>query len=149
MSKRPNSVVSGNIYGLGGGFASYSGSGMTTTYGTQTTYIPYNERRYDYYATYWIKRDIEGLPIGATLVELPKEIRQKMGSNKGLLLLAVIKNGPFYMADIISGDVLLKIGDKDTYSKDAFETIDSYKGNEVDVVIWREGKNNNKKSQTW
>ena len=139
------SGVSGNIYGSGGGFASYSGSGTTTTYGTQTTYIPYNTRRYDYHASYWIKRDIEGLPIGATMVEVPKEIRQKMGSNKGILLYAVTKNGPFYMADIISGDVLLKIGDKEIYRKDAFETIDSYKGNEVDVVIWREGKTITKK----
>jgi hypothetical protein len=33
---------SGTIYGSGGGSANYFGSSSTTTYGTSTTYIPYN-----------------------------------------------------------------------------------------------------------
>ena len=44
----------GNAYGSGG-YATYSGTAYTTTYGTKTTYIPYTVHRSDYLATYWIK----------------------------------------------------------------------------------------------
>ena len=39
---------SGSVYGYGGGMATFSGTSQTTTYGSQTTYIPYNVDRYDY-----------------------------------------------------------------------------------------------------
>jgi hypothetical protein len=141
------SDVSGTIYGFGGGSASYFGSGTTTTYGTQTSYIPYNQRRFDHFATFWIKQKLPAKHwiLGMHFRPLPIEIRQKMGSNKGVLIFAVIKKGPFYMADIISGDVLLKIGEIEIYGKEDVKKTKSYKGNEVDVVIWREGKTITKK----
>jgi hypothetical protein len=46
---------SGTIYDSGGGSAYYSGSSQITTYGTSTTYVPYNVARYDYFATYWVR----------------------------------------------------------------------------------------------
>ena len=44
-------TLSGSTFGSGG-YGSFSGTANTTTYGTQTTYIPYSVDRYDYFASY-------------------------------------------------------------------------------------------------
>jgi len=44
----------GNVMGPGG-FATYSGSASSTTYGTRTMYMPFSVNRYDYFASYWVK----------------------------------------------------------------------------------------------
>ena len=44
-------TLSGSGFGSGG-YRSFSGTANTTTYGTQTTYIPYSVDRYDYFASY-------------------------------------------------------------------------------------------------
>jgi hypothetical protein len=62
--------VYGNTFGSGG-FNTFSGMANTTTYGTQTTYIPYNVDRFDYVATYWAKMK-PGI-VGVQMVNLSDE----------------------------------------------------------------------------
>jgi len=93
----------GSAYGYGG-YASYSGTAYTTTYGSKTTYIPYTVHRSDYLATYWIK--MKPPIFGTHIKDLTPEIRQQIGSNKGMLVYAVIKGSPAFEADILKGDVL-------------------------------------------
>jgi hypothetical protein len=129
--------ISGNIYG-GSGISSYRGTATTTTYGTQTTMIPYSASRYDYLATYWAK--IRVVFFGVHARDMAAEHRQKHRSNNGVLAYAVIKGSPAYKADIINGDILLKIGDIDVNDAQAYsEAIDRYKGLEVNVVGMNNG----------
>jgi hypothetical protein len=50
-----STYISGSGYSSRGSPVSFSGTAFTTQYGTKTTYIPYRERYYDYYASYWTK----------------------------------------------------------------------------------------------
>lgn len=128
----------GNAYGTGG-YASYSGIANTTTYGTKTTYIPYSVDRSDYFATYWIKSKP---PIfGTRFVALTPEIKQQIGSNKGVLVYAVIKGSPAFEANILNGDVLRQIGDVSVFDDDSYQkAMTKYEGMEADVVIVRRDK---------
>jgi S1-C subfamily serine protease len=128
----------GNAYGSNG-YQTFSGTANTTTYGTKTTYIPYNINRFDHGATYWVKvkRPISGLYV----TDLTPEVRQKPGSNKGLLVYAVIKDSPAFRADILKGDILRKIGKIDIYDLMNFqEAMVQYAGQKVHIEILREGQ---------
>jgi serine protease Do len=72
-----------STYGAGGsGYGSYSGT--STTYGTQTTQIPYTRHRYEYLATYWVKIKMPVLGVQARNPN-PDE-RADAGTNKGATL---------------------------------------------------------------
>jgi hypothetical protein len=143
-----NVYSSGNVYGYGGsayysGSSNYSGSSTTTTYGSKTTYIPYNVNRYDYLATYWIK--IKSPIFGVHTEDLSTELRQKIGSNKGVIVNAVIKNSPAFQADILKGDILKRIEDVEIYDVKSFhDATDKYAGKKVHVIFFRDGNEINK-----
>lgn len=127
----------GNVYGSGG-YASYTGSGYSTTYGTKTTYIPYSVNRYDYNATYWIKG--KQRIFGAFLNDVPSELKSEMGTNKGKLVEVVVIGSPAYKADIINGDVLLSIGGVDIYDTQSMnDSFFRYAGEKVNIEIYRNG----------
>jgi membrane-associated protease RseP (regulator of RpoE activity) len=120
------------------GSTSFSGSATTTTYGTKTTYIPYSTPRSDYQATYWIKR--KPPILGIIPRELTPELRQEIGSNKGLLIYAVVKGSPAFEADVLDGDVLKSIGGVSTNDYDTFEkALADNQGKEVEVILIRAG----------
>jgi hypothetical protein len=130
--------ISGNVYGSGG-YANYSGYAKTTKYGTKTTYIPYNVRRYDYGATYWVQRD--GTTFGLILINIDADLRAKIQSNKGMLIEAVIKDSPAFYSDIFRGDIIKRIGSIDIYGiKNYEEALKKYAGMAVKVIILRSGK---------
>ena len=136
---------SGRTYGSGGN-TNFSGNAQTTTRGTTTTYIPYNVRRFDYLATYWIKLKKSAIIFGVSVQDLTTELRQELGSNKGLLIIAVIKGSPAFQADILRGDVLRRIGGIDLYGFETLqETVKKYQGQTVSVEIYRDGKKIEKK----
>ncbi len=133
-----NTNISGNVYGSGG-YANYSGYANTTTYGTKTTYIPYNVRRYDYGATYWVKR--KSTTFGLIPINLDADLRAKIQSNKGMLVEAVIKDSPAYRSDIFRGDIIKTIGTIDIYDiKNYEEALKKYAGMITKVIILRSGK---------
>ena len=144
-TRTSTTTLSGSTFGSGS-YGSFYGTANTTTYGTQTTYIPYNVDRHDYLATYWIKKK---LPIlGVVTQDLTPEIRQSIGSNKGVLVNAVIKNSPAFRADILKGDILRKINDVELYDRKSYqETIVNFAGQKVIVEILREGKEIKKEIQ--
>jgi len=143
----PNTQISttnmnGTAYGSGG-FGTFNGHATTTTTGTQTTYIPYNVDRYDYGATYWIK--IKPPIFGVRYQDLNADTRAKLESNKGVEVIAVVKNSPEYKADIFRGDILRKVGAQDIYDSKSFsDSLERYKGQLVEVEIFRNGKTLNK-----
>lgn len=137
-TRTSSTTLSGSAYGSGG-YASYSGNAYTTTYGTKTTYIPYTVHRSDYLATYWIK--MKPPIFGTHIRDLTPEIKQQIGSNKGVLIYAVIKGSPAFDVDILKGDVLRKIGDVSVFDRDSFQkALTEYQGREADVLIIRGDK---------
>jgi len=137
--------LSGNISGSGG-YRSFYGNANTTTYGTQTTYMPYSVERYDYLAAYWLKRKPPA--FGVHVRALPPELRQQIASNKGVLVNAVVNNSPAFRCDILKGDVLRKIGDVEIYDSNSFgQAVNRFAGQKVTVEIFRDGKELQKEVQ--
>ncbi len=137
-SNRTLLTMNGSIFGSGG-YGTYSGTANTTTTGTTTTSVPYSINRYEYLATYWIKAKTPVLGIRCN--DLPTEIRQKIGSNKGLLVIAVVKESPAFYADILKGDVIKKVGEIETYDKNTLpNVIEKYAGQKVQIELIRDGK---------
>ncbi len=137
MPNTQSSYHSGSIYGSGGGFATYSGT--STTYGTQTTYIPYNVNRYDYYATFWIKK--KQMTLGIYFDNLTDELRRKIESNKGVYISVVVKKSPAFENDLLAGDIIRKINNIEITDREHFPSIlKENKGQEIDIEIFRNDK---------
>jgi membrane-associated protease RseP (regulator of RpoE activity) len=131
---------SGTIYGSGGGFASYSGTSYTTSY------VPYSVARYDYLATYWVK--MKPPRLGIYCKDLTDELRQKLGSNKGVYIAFVVKDSPAFNSDLLVGDVIRRVNDTEVISeKQLANWLDEKHPSEIEFAIYRNGENINKKVQ--
>lgn len=129
---------SGNVYGSRGGYGTYSGSSQTTTYGSSTTYMPYSVDKFEYLATYWVK--VRPHRFGVLYNDLPVELRQELGTNKGVLVKAVAKNSPAYDSDILAGDVIRRVGDIELTDKSSLNNaLGQYSGQKVTMILWRAG----------
>lgn len=100
------SSSSGSAYGSGG-YTNLYGSSSTTTYGTQTTYIPYHVRRYSYKATFWARP--KGFSLGIHVQDLTDEQRRKIESNKGAVISVVVKGTPAFQNDFFNGDIIKNV----------------------------------------
>lgn len=86
--------------------------------------------------------------LGVITQNLTSEIRQSIGSNKGVYVIAVIKNSPAFRADILQRDILLKINNVELYDAESFHNmIGSFAGQKVIVEILRGGKEIKKEIQ--
>ena len=123
-------------------------SAQTTTYGTQTDYIPYNIDRYDCMATYWVK--VKNPPVlGILYDDLSDELKKQIGSNKGIVVNGVIKETPAFNADFLKGDIIKKIDDAEVVDKKMFaDLLVKIAGKKVTINILRDGKELNKTVQT-
>ncbi len=101
--------------------------------------MPYSVNRYDYFASYWIK--LKPPVFGVHVRELSPELKQKIGSNKGVVVIAVEKGSPAFAADILRGDILKRIGNQEVLDPKTFsETTSQYAGKKVTVIFLRDGK---------
>lgn len=139
--------LSGTILGSGGGGANLFGSGQTITYGTQVLSVPYNVTRYDFAAVYFIR--VKPEVLGIIPKPLSPELRQKIGSNKGVLVFAVVKDSPAFRADILEGDIIKRIGDIEVTgdAKNSDEIIQKYAGKKVTILLIRDGNEITKEVQ--
>ena len=113
--------------------------GTTTTYGTQTTYIPTTSHYYDYMISYWIKQ--KSFRLGIEVKDLSDADKIALGSNKGAVVDIVTKNTTAYEADIINGDLIRKISDDAVLDKDSFyKLLDKHEGNTVKITLIRNGQ---------
>jgi len=95
--------------------------------------------RFNFIVTYWIKAKP---PIfGAGLIDLTQEQKLKIQSNKGAFLSYIVKGSPAYNANIIPGDIVLRINDNEILDMvDLQNTIDRLAGTQVTVTLFREGR---------
>ena len=107
-------VLNGTVNAFGsGGTASGNYSGSTTTYGTQTTYIPYSVDKYEQAGLFFAA--LERKKLGVMLDELSDEQRGVAGTNRAMRVTAVRTGSPAFLNDILAGDLLLSIGGRSVY----------------------------------
>lgn len=128
---------SASAYGLGGSVNAY-GTGSTTTYGSNTVYVPYSVRRSDFYALYFIKTRAK---VGAYVEPIDDETKKKLQSNAGVRVFIVAENTPAFDANILPGDILLAFDGAPIKSVDNYqEMIRYYSGSVLEITIYRDGK---------
>ncbi len=104
----------GTVGGIGG--VPYSGTSFTTT-SPQVSYkdIPITIHRYAYRALFFIKITPRPFKLDIQTEEPPIEFKQKFDTNAGMKVLAALKGGNAYKANILPGDIILKINENNVY----------------------------------
>ena len=131
-------------YGAGGGMVNGFYNGTSTTYGSETTYIPYSIERYEHTALFFVPLTRQGL--GITFKDIPTELKSSIGTNKGVFVVAVRKESPAFNADILAGDVVTKVNGKSVYDIGKFhEVVSELKNGAANITLLRHGKQITKK----
>ena len=114
-------------------------SAQTTTYGSETTDIPFSVNRYDYFASFWAK----GTPpiSGFLWDDLTDDLRKQIGSNKGVIVIGIRKDTPAFNADFFKGDIIKKIDDAEIEDAKMFkDLLDKVSGTKITITYLRDGK---------
>ncbi|MFK3845315.1 PDZ domain-containing protein [Stenotrophomonas sp. NPDC078853] len=107
---------SATAYGSGGVVNAY-GQATTTTYGSQTNYIPVSTDRYDYGALFFVKPK---QTFGMLVAPLSSEDRASNGTNQGVKVIGLVEGLPAYRADILVGDTIIEIDGKPVFTADEY-----------------------------
>ncbi len=103
--------------------------------------LPADTTNYNYYASYWAK--LPAPLLGVHIIKLvPKNDEDTPTvANKGLTILAVIKDSPAAKAGLVRGDVLTKIAGNDLNKPEELSgVVRKYQGQNVAIEYEREGK---------
>lgn len=98
------------------------------------------EEQYKYYASYWAKLP---MPLfGLHIIKLKyRNDDGELVAEGGLKVLAVIKGSPAEKANLLRGDILLKVGDVDLQKPEALSiAAKKYQGQTVNVTYTRDGQ---------
>jgi PDZ domain len=122
-----------------GGTATAYGNATSTTYGTQTNYVPFTVHRFDYGALYFVKR--KPMVLGVYMRDLNDSERAALQSNKGVFVLLVVDGSPAFNADILRGDIIVSMDGEPALSQAAFHDALFIKRNKtVQLSIVRNGQ---------
>ena len=110
-----NTTGTVNAYGSGGYASGTYNANSTVTMpgGTTTNFIPYSIQRNSYLATYWALRDVSKIRLGVQTIPLSDDLRHKLERNAGVVVTAVVRGTPAFAANILEGDIIIKINDED------------------------------------
>lgn len=124
-------------YGSSGTVNAY-GTGNTTTYGSNTIYVPYSIRRSDFIAVYFVKtRSV----IGAYVEPLDDDAKKMLQSNAGVRVTIVIEDSPAFNANIIPGDILTAIDGNPIKSVSNYQDmIQNLPSTTAHFTVYRNGK---------
>jgi len=115
-----------------------TGTGTTTTYGSETVMVPYSTVRSDYVALYFIKVRSR---LGLVVAPLSDAERQQLGTNKASKVTLVVRGSEAFNADVLPGDYLETINGAAVYDqKQLGQLLDQYEGQDAAVVLNRGGK---------
>lgn len=117
----------------------FNGTATTTTYGSQTTYIPFSVQNYEVVATFWGK--LRPPILGVHYLNAPVEIAQKLGQNGGVIVSDVTEASPAFFADVLPGDVILSMNGQRVFGVKQFSgAIYGLAGKVVVLKIYRSGQ---------
>lgn len=129
-----------NAYGSGG-YASgtYNSTGTITTPGGYSTYaIPYSVTRNTFFASYWVKEDVNKLHLGVQSVPLSDDLRRKLERNTGVMIAIVVHGTPAFTANVLEGDVVLKVNGADVVDVPGFlAQLNQLAGQKITLDILR------------
>ena len=83
-------------------------SGTSTTYGTKAVPITSHQQRYDQTAVYLVK-STKKLKYGVSFIELTPNQRHSLERNTGIVIDIVMEDTPAFYANVLPGDILIKI----------------------------------------
>ena len=129
------STTSGTVNGPYGRTATFGAT--TTTQGSQTTYIPFEVNRFSKIGIYFHHAPQIGLGI---LTRAPTEREIARHETRRLVIVRAVRRGsPAYSADLLPGDVILRINSQsaDDAAMRAFANLPGEKVAKLD--IWRNG----------
>lgn len=102
--------------------------------------------QYKYFASYWAKMPTPML--GVHIIKLQIREDEQLVEQKGLKVLAVIKDSPAAKAGIVRGDVLLKLADVALNKPEELSgLVQKYQGQDVAIEYEREGMPNSVNAQ--
>lgn len=131
------STGSATVYGANGPTSVY-GSSTTTTYGSQTTYMPMTIHRLDYGALYFFKQKYT---LGIYIRDLNDNEKQIIQSNKGIAINIVVDDTPAYDADLLPDDIITAIDGMSVTNQDVFDKLlYSRAGKEIVLSLVRNGE---------
>ena len=129
---------------IGATVALYAREYTDTRYGStyyQGTGGSYSIRRYDYTVFYLVKFTND-VGFGAVLMDIDNDTRQTYKRNTGAIVSLVYRNTPAYYANIVRGDIIVKINNIEILNTyDGYSVINSLaKGRIVNIEVLRDGK---------
>jgi hypothetical protein len=131
------STGSATAYGANGPISVY-GSSTTTTYGSQTTYMPMTVHRLDYGALYFFKQKYL---LGIYIRDLNDSEKQVIQSNKGIAINIVVDDTPAYNADLLPNDIITALdGISITNQTYLTKVLYSRTGKEIVLSLVRNGE---------
>lgn len=109
---------------------------VRVTRSPETVYMPRQVDYYEHSATFW--RRIENPLFGALVADLSDAQKQDLQTNRGLVVRAVMIDSPAFQADLLRGDILLRMNGEPVPSSQRFysEIID-LAGKEVTFTLLR------------
>lgn len=124
-------------YGPRGPVTAY-GSGITTTYGSTTNYVPITVNRSDYGAAYFVK---QRFALGVFFRDLNDAERQSMQTNKGAVIRLVVDGTPAFNADLLVGDIVTTIDSAAiSNANELGDLLAQRKGRRISLVLMRGGR---------
>ena len=101
--------------------------------------VPYNNDKYEYRALFFKK--IKPLTLGINMVPIPAEITTLIKRNRGVMVEIVFDESPAFFADLVVGDVIIAINDKEINNVDELNRlIQLNKGQKTQFTIIRSGQ---------
>ena len=129
------STTTGTVFGSGG---MAMVSGHTTTYGSETTYVPISIDRYDFLAYYLVKIRYA---FGANYRNLTTSESQQIGSVNGVALIGVAHGSPAAAAGFVPGDIITKVNDQVVVDMKHFQQLlKENQGKATKLTMFRSGK---------
>jgi hypothetical protein len=114
------------------------GTATATTYGTETTMMPYSVQRSDFGAVYFVKVRQR---VGIIPAPLDDATRKRIGTNSGVFVRLVVDGSPAFVADIFPGDILLSVNSDRIQSPDQYiQLVNQYEGQTATFHLNRDGQ---------
>ncbi|HEY3658420.1 MAG TPA: PDZ domain-containing protein [Steroidobacteraceae bacterium] len=114
------------------------GNATTTTYGTQTTMMPYAVARSDFGAVFFVKTRTRA---GIITAPLDDATHKRLGTNSGVLVRFVVDGSPAFVADIFPGDILLAVNADRVQSPEQYaQLLNQYEGQTATFHLNRDGQ---------
>ncbi len=130
-------TANATAYGPGGPVSAY-GNATTTTYGSNTTYVPITVNRSDYGAIYFVKGRFR---IGAFVRNLNDLERQLLQTNQGVVVMTIVNDSPAYKADILPGDMIIAMDGERVTNQEGFTRMAAErKGRMINFSLVRQGR---------